>query len=39
VIRVPKTDIPAYLKLAPLGARIWKEHGALEVFEYVGDDL
>jgi uncharacterized protein YbaA (DUF1428 family) len=39
VIPVPKKNIPAYLKMARMGARIWKEHGALEVFECVGDDL
>jgi hypothetical protein len=39
VIPVPKKEIPAYLKMARLGARVWKEHGALEVFECVGDDL
>jgi uncharacterized protein YbaA (DUF1428 family) len=39
VIPVPKKNIPAYLRMARLGARIWKEHGALEVFECVGDDL
>jgi hypothetical protein len=38
VIPVPKKHIPAYLKMARLGGRIWKEHGALEVFE-PGDDL
>jgi uncharacterized protein YbaA (DUF1428 family) len=25
--------------MAKLGAKIWKEHGALEYFECVGDDL
>jgi uncharacterized protein YbaA (DUF1428 family) len=39
VIPVPKKEIPAYLKMARLGARVWKEHGALAVFECVGDDL
>jgi uncharacterized protein YbaA (DUF1428 family) len=39
VIPVPRKNIPAYLEMARLGARIWKEHGALEVFECVGEDL
>ena len=39
IIPVPKKKLPAYLKMARLGARVWKDHGALEVFECVGDDL
>jgi len=39
VIPVRKKDIQDYLKMARLGGRVWKEHGALEVFECIGDDL
>jgi uncharacterized protein YbaA (DUF1428 family) len=39
VIPVKRKELPAYLKMARLGARIWKDHGALEVFECAGDDL
>jgi len=39
VIPVPKQNLKGYLKMARLGGRIWKEHGALEVFECFGDDL
>ena len=39
VIPVPKKNIPAYLKMARLGGKVWTDHGALEVFESVGDDL
>jgi uncharacterized protein YbaA (DUF1428 family) len=39
VIPVKKKDLAAYLKIARMGARVWKDHGALEVVECVGDDL
>ncbi len=39
VIAVPKKNLAAYLKMAKLGARVWKEHGALDYRECVGDDL
>ena len=39
VLPVPRKNMKGYLKMARMAARIWKEHGALEVFECVGDDL
>jgi len=39
VLAVPKKNIKAYEKLARLAGKIWREHGALEYFECVGDDL
>ena len=39
VIPVPKKSIAAYRKMARMGARAWKKHGALEYVECVGDDL
>ena len=39
VIAVPKKNLAAYRKMAKLGARVWKGHGALEYVECVGDDL
>ena len=39
VIPVEKKKVKAYLKMARLGAKIWKKHGALEYYECVGDDL
>lgn len=39
VIPVAKRNLPAYLKMARLGAKVWREHGALEYRECVGDDL
>jgi uncharacterized protein YbaA (DUF1428 family) len=39
VIPVPKKKLPAYFKIAAKAAKIWREHGALEYKECVGDDL
>jgi uncharacterized protein YbaA (DUF1428 family) len=39
VIPVPKNKLNAYRKMARLGGELWKEYGALEYRECVGDDL
>lgn len=39
VVPVPKKNVAAYRKLARLGAKVWKEHGALEYFECIADDV
>ena len=39
VIPLPKSKLTAYKKMAKLGAKIWREHGALDYYECVGDDL
>ena len=39
VIPVPKKKLRTYFKLAKKAAKIWREHGALEYRECVGDDL
>ena len=39
VLPVPKKNVEAYRRLAKIGARIWRDHGALEFRECVGDDL
>ncbi len=39
VLSVPKKNISAYKKIATKAGRIWREHGALEYRECVGDDL
>lgn len=36
---VPKRNLPAYRKMAALGAKMWKKYGALDYKECVGDDL
>jgi uncharacterized protein YbaA (DUF1428 family) len=39
VLPMPKKNLPSYLKMARLGAKVWRDHGALEYRECVGDDL
>ena len=39
VIPVAKSKVKAYLKMARLGAKIWKKYGALSYYECVGDYL
>jgi len=39
VIPIKKKNLPAYRKLAKLGAKVWMEHGALQYVEAVGDEL
>jgi uncharacterized protein YbaA (DUF1428 family) len=39
VLPIPKKNIEAYRKLARKAGKIWKEHGALEYRECVGDDV
>jgi uncharacterized protein YbaA (DUF1428 family) len=39
VLPVPKDKLDDYRKMAELGAKIWKEHGALEYHECIADDV
>lgn len=39
VLPVPRDYINQYREVAKQVAQIWKEHGALAYFEYVGEDL
>jgi len=39
VLPVPKKNLTAYRRLAEQSGKIWREHGALEYRECVGDDL
>lgn len=39
LIPVLKKNIPAYVKIATLAGKVWREHGALDYKECVGDDL
>ena len=39
VLTVPKKNVQAYRRMAQKAGRIWREHGALEFRECVGDDL
>lgn len=39
VLPIPRDHLAEYKDVAEKVAEIWKEHGALAYFEYVGDDL
>jgi uncharacterized protein YbaA (DUF1428 family) len=39
VLPVPKKNVAAYRRMAQKAGRIWREHGALEYRECIGDDL
>ena len=39
VLPVPEKNLTAYRSMAQKAGKIWKEHGALEYLEAVGDDL
>ena len=39
VLPVPKKNLKAYRRLAVLGSKVWRKHGALEYRECVGEDL
>jgi uncharacterized protein YbaA (DUF1428 family) len=39
VLPVPKKNLKIYTRLARKAGKIWREHGALEFRECVGDDL
>ena len=39
VLSVPEKNLTAYRTMAQKAGKVWKEHGALEYLEAVGDDL
>lgn len=39
IVPVPKKNLAAYKKLATTAGKVWREHGALEYIECVGDDV
>jgi uncharacterized protein YbaA (DUF1428 family) len=39
VLPVPKKNLDAYRRISQKAGRIWRDHGALEYRECVGDDL
>ncbi len=39
VLPLPKKNLAAYRKLATVAAKVWREHGALEYRECVGEDI
>jgi uncharacterized protein YbaA (DUF1428 family) len=39
IIPIKKTNLKSYKKMAVKGCKLWMEHGALDYYECVGDDL
>lgn len=39
VVPVPKNKIGAYKKMAKLGSKVWRDHGAIDYRECVADDV
>jgi uncharacterized protein YbaA (DUF1428 family) len=39
VLPVPKRKLQAYMRMARMGEKLWRKHGALDYKECVGDDL
>lgn len=39
IVPVPKNKVAAYTKMAKMAAKVWREHGALEVNECIADDV
>ena len=39
VLPVPKKNLNAYRRMAAAAGKVWREHGALDFKECVGDDL
>lgn len=39
VLPLPRKNVDAYRRMARKAAKVWREHGALEYRECVGDDL
>jgi uncharacterized protein YbaA (DUF1428 family) len=39
IIPIKKTKVKAYKKMATLGRKVWMDHGALDYYECIGEDL
>ena len=39
VLCVPKRKVAAYKALAKIACKVWRDHGALQYFECVADDM
>ncbi len=39
VLAVPKQNLDAYKEMARTAGQVWKEHGALDYVECIGDDV
>ena len=39
VLPLPKKKVPAYRRISKAAGKVWREHGAVEYIECIGDDL
>lgn len=39
IVAVPKKKLAEYRKMAKLGGKVWREHGATDYKEWVADDV
>ena len=39
VVPVPRKNMKAYIKMAKLAGKVWKDHGALDYRECIADDV
>ncbi|MFO1378682.1 MAG: DUF1428 domain-containing protein [Steroidobacteraceae bacterium] len=39
VLPIPKRNLAAYRRMARLGAKVWRDHGALDYVECIADDV
>lgn len=39
IVPVPKKNVAAYVKMAKIGAKVWRDHGALAYQECIADDV
>lgn len=39
VLPIPKKNVEKYKKIAKIAAKVWMEHGALEYYECIADDV
>ena len=39
LLPVPTKNLKAYRKIATLAGKVWRDHGAIQYFECVGDDI
>ena len=39
LLPVPRKNLPAYTRMSRKAGKVWREHGALEYRECIGDDL
>ena len=39
VLPISKENLPAYRRIARAAGKLWREHGALDYQEFVGEDL